>query len=190
MEARVVVVGTSLGGLSALKVLLSGLPKEFRPPIVIVQHRGKTTNDELANLLEAQTTLPVSEPNDKEALEDGHVYVAPADYHLLVERGSLALSIDAPVNHARPSIDVLFESAAEAYGSGVIGVVLTGANQDGARGCARIKEQSGVVLVQDAKDAESSAMPAAAIAATTVDKVLPLSEIPTVLCDLCLERGK
>jgi len=190
MEPRVVVVGTSLGGVSALKVLLSGLPEEFRPPIVIVQHRGKAANDMLAKLLGEETRLPVSEPNDKEALEPGHVYVAPADYHLLVERGSFALSTEAPVNHARPSIDVLFESAAEAYGTGVIGVVLTGANQDGARGCARIKEQRGVVLVQDAEGAESSAMPAAAIAATHVDKVLPLSEIPAVLCDLCLERGK
>lgn len=186
MGVSVVVVGTSLGGLSALKVLLSGLPKEFRPPIVIVQHRGKMS-DSVPNVLRAQTPLPVSEPNDKEALEPGHVYVAPADYHLLVEPGNLALSTDAPVNYARPSVDVLFESAAEAYGRGVIGVVLTGANHDGAKGCVRIKERGGVVLVQDVKDAESGAMPAAAIAATNVDRVLPLSELSSVLADLCRE---
>ncbi len=190
MAAKVVVVGTSLGGLSALKVVLSGLPREFPLPIVIVQHRGKTADDALTNLLGAETLLSVSEPNDKEALEPGHVYVAPADYHLLVEPGSLALSTEAPVNCSRPSIDVLFESAAEAYGSSVVGVVLTGANQDGARGSARIKERGGVVLVQDAATAEGSAMPTAAIAATNVDKVLPLSEIPTVLADLCREPGR
>lgn len=190
MGVSVVVVGTSLGGLSALRVLLSGLPKEFRPAIVIVQHRGKPADDALANILGAETSLPVSEPNDKEVLEPGHVYVAPADYHLLVEPGSLALSIDAPVNHARPSIDVLFESAADAYGSGVVGVILTGANQDGARGCARIKERGGVVLVQDAESAESCAMPAAAIAATNPDKVLSLSALPSVLADLCREPGR
>jgi two-component system chemotaxis response regulator CheB len=170
--------------------LLSGLPKEFQPPIVIVQHRGKTVDNSLVRLLGRETPLPVSEPNDKEVLELGHIYVAPADYHLLVEPGSLALSTDSPVNYARPSIDMLFESAAEAYGSSVIGVLLTGANRDGANGCARIKERGGVVLVQNPAGAESSAMPAAAIAATSVDRVLPLSEIPSVLAELCRESGR
>jgi two-component system, chemotaxis family, protein-glutamate methylesterase/glutaminase len=190
MGVSVVVVGTSLGGLSAMKVLLSGLPREFRPPIVIVQHRGKTADDALVELLRKQTPLPVSEPNDKELLEARHVYIAPADYHLLVEPKSLALSTEAPVNYARPSIDVLFESAAETHGSGVIGVVLTGANEDGATGAARIKQRGGVVLVQDVASAEATAMPAAVIAATSVDKVVPLAELPAVLSDLCLKRGK
>jgi two-component system, chemotaxis family, protein-glutamate methylesterase/glutaminase len=169
---------------------LSGLPREFRPPIVIVQHRGKTADDALVELLRKQTPLPVSEPNDKELLEARHVYIAPADYHLLVEPKSLALSTEAPVNYARPSIDVLFESAAETHGSGVIGVVLTGANEDGATGAARIKQRGGVVLVQDVASAEATAMPAAVIAATSVDKVVPLAELPAVLSDLCLKRGK
>lgn len=189
MGVSVVVVGTSLGGLSALKVLLSGLPRDFRPPIIIVQHRGKSPDDALASLLGKETPLPVSEPNDKETLVSGHVYVAPADYHLLVEPGSLALSTDAPVNYARPSVDVLFESAAEAYGSDVVGVILTGANQDGARGCARITERGGVVLVQDAASADAKAMPAAAMAATSAGRVVPLAELPTVLRDLC-RRGE
>jgi two-component system chemotaxis response regulator CheB len=185
MGVSVVVVGTSLGGLSALRVLLSGLPGEFRPPLVVVQHRSKTADDGLVNLLDKETPLSVSEPNDKEPLEPGHVYIGPADYHLLVEPRSLALSTDAPLNHARPSIDVLFESAAESHGSGVVGVVLTGANQDGARGSARIKERGGVVLVQDTASAEATAMPAAAIAAANVDKVAPLSELPAILIKLC-----
>jgi two-component system chemotaxis response regulator CheB len=185
MEAKLVVMGTSLGGLSALTVVLSGLPKEFATPIVIVQHRGKAADDALANILGAQTRLAVSEPNDKETIETGHVYIAPADYHLLVEAGRLALSTEAPINYARPSIDATFESAAETYGRSLIGVVLTGSNDDGARGSARIKQRGGVVLVQDANTAESRAMPAAAAAAAKVDRVVPLSEIPSVLASLC-----
>jgi two-component system, chemotaxis family, protein-glutamate methylesterase/glutaminase len=188
MRVSVAVVGTSLGGLSALKVLLSRLPREFRSPIVIVQHRGKFGDDALAKLLARETPLSVCEPDDKDALEPGRVYVAPADYHLLVESGNLALSTEGPVNHARPSIDVLFESAAHAYGGGVVGVILTGANQDGARGSARIKEHGGIVLVQDPGTAESSVLPAATIAATTVDRVLPMPELAAVLCNLCVER--
>lgn len=185
MVASVVVVGASLGGLSALRVLLSGLPKEFPLPVVIVQHRGKAEDDPLAELLGVDSSLPVSEPDDKQPLETAHAYVAPADYHLLLEPGRLTLSTEAPVNCARPSVDVLFESAADAYGRGVTGVVLTGANQDGARGCARIKARGGVVLVQDPAEAEGSVMPAAAMAATRVDRVLPLSELPTFLATSC-----
>ncbi|MBI5518400.1 MAG: chemotaxis protein CheB [Deltaproteobacteria bacterium] len=187
MGVSVVVVGASLGGFSALKVLLSGLPKDFGAPIVIVQHRGKTADGALADLLGEETPLPVSEPNDKDPLAAGRVYVAPADYHLLVEPGHLALSMDAPVGHSRPSIDILFESAAEAYGSLVVAVLLTGANEDGARGCMRVKERGGVVLVEDPADARSSVMPAAAIRTTIVDRVLPLSELPSVLAQLCRE---
>jgi two-component system chemotaxis response regulator CheB len=190
MRVSVVVVGTSLGGLSAMRVLLAGLPREFRPPIVIVQHRGKTADDALLTLLRKETFLSVCEPNDKEPLESGRVYIAPADYHLLVERNNLALSTEAPVNHARPSIDILFESAAESHGRGVVGVVLTGANEDGATGAARIKERGGVMLVQDAASAEAPAMPAAAIATTNIDKIVPLAELAAVLSDLCAERGK
>ncbi len=150
MAVSVVVVGTSLGGLTAMKVLLSGLPRGFQPPVVVVQHRIKTADDALVNLLAKETPLSVSEPNDKEPLESGHVYLAPADYHLLLERGFLTLSTEAPVNHARPSIDVLFESAAVTHGRGVVGVILTGSNHDGAIGSTRIKERGGALLVQDA----------------------------------------
>jgi two-component system chemotaxis response regulator CheB len=187
MKVSVIVVGASLDGPSGLRYLLSELPKEFSPPIVIVQHRGKTNDKALADFLGETAPFPVLEPNDKDPLEAGHAYVAPADYHLLVEPGSLALSTEGPVNHSRPSIDVLFESAAEAYGSAVIGVILSGASTDGARGCARIKERGGVVLVQEVEDSKRSVMPAAAIAATNVDQVLPLSKLATVLRNLCRE---
>ena len=190
MRVSVVVVGTSLGGLSAMRVLLSGLPREFQPPVVVVQHRIKTADDALVNLLAKETPLSVSEPNDKEPLESGHVYLAPADYHLLLERGFLTLSTEAPVNHARPSIDVLFESAAVTHGRGVVGVILTGSNHDGAIGSTRIKERGGALLVQDAASAEAAAMPAAVIAATKIDKIVPLSELSAALIDLCRERGR
>lgn len=177
-----VVIGTSLGGLRALEAVLCGLPRGFPLPIVIVQHRGKAADAALAAVLRERTTLPVSEPMDKETLLPGHVYVAPADYHLLVDRDGLALSTDAPVCHARPSIDVLFESAAEARGSGVVGVVLTGSNEDGARGAARIKQRGGRVVVEDPATAESPIMPRAA--APSADAVLPLAQIAVWLAHL------
>jgi two-component system chemotaxis response regulator CheB len=184
MTPAVVVIGTSLGGLHALQVVLGGLPRGFALPIVIVQHRGKHPDDGLSRLLRAHCGLKVSEPLDKERIDPGHVYVAPADYHLLVERGFLALSTEAPVNYARPAIDVLFESAAQSYGGGVIGVVLTGANHDGAAGAARIQARGGRVLVQDPASAESGPMPLAALAATGVTPT-PLHEIAAELAALC-----
>src|SRR5207247_10114796 len=123
---------------------------------------------------------------DKTAIEPRHVYIAPSDYHLLVEAGSFALSVDERVQHARPSIDVLFESAADAYGDRVIGVILTGANEDGAAGLARTKARGGIAVVQDPSQAERRTMPDAAIAATVADAVLPLDQIGPFLYGLCV----
>jgi two-component system chemotaxis response regulator CheB len=181
----VVVIGTSLGGLSALTTLLRAIPKHFAVPVAIVQHRGKGEDDSLERLLAAQTSLRLTEPEDKERLQPGHVYIAPADYHLLVERDSLALSTAAPHTYARPSIDLLFESAADSHGKGVLGVVLTGANHDGAQGVLRIKARGGSVFVQDPATAQSPVMPAAALAATSVDAVLPLPELCRRLVAVC-----
>ena len=167
---EIVVIGTSLGGLEALRTLLAGLPSSFCVPVVIVQHRGKESEDTLTPLLQRRCPLVIEEAEDKQTIVPGYVYLAPRDYHLLVEPGRFALSSDAAVNQARPSIDVLFESAADAYGSAVIGVILTGANADGARGAARIKQRGGLVVVQDPATAEARAMPDAALAATTVDR--------------------
>jgi two-component system chemotaxis response regulator CheB len=187
--ATIVVVGTSLGGLVALSTLLRNIPRDFPAPIAIVQHRARTEDDALERLLAGQAALQVVEPEDKEPLAPGRVYLAPADYHLLIERTWVALSTAAPESYARPSIDLLFESAADSHGAGVVGVVLTGSNSDGARGCQRIKARGGRVFVQDPATAQSSAMPAAAVAATRVDAVLPLPELCQELIASCRRRG-
>jgi two-component system, chemotaxis family, protein-glutamate methylesterase/glutaminase len=177
VNRRIVVVGASSGGLKALQLLLSQLSENFLTPIVIVQHRTKNSDSELCDFLAGQSPLPLSEPDDKEPICDGHVYLAPGDYHLLIENESFALSIDVPVASARPSIDVLFESAADAFGDGVVGIILTGANRDGARGLAKIRSRGGLTMVEDPKVAAYPEMPRAALAACDVDWVLPLSEI-------------
>ena len=181
MLYEIVVVGASLGGLNALKVLLRGLPAQFPLPVAIVQHQGPGTGGRLAQLLQTYANLPVVEPDDKEAIVPGRVYLAPAGYHLLVEPGSFALSTAAPESYARPSIDVLFESAAESYGEKVIGVALTSSSRDGARGMARIKERGGLALVQDPATAESPVLPNAVLASTKVDRVLPLRKLAAFL---------
>jgi two-component system chemotaxis response regulator CheB len=174
---EIVVVGASTGGLRALQVLLSELPEEFSLPLVMVQHRGKDVEIGLCEFLARSSRLPVTEPEDKEPLLPSHVYLAPRDYHLLVQSGSFALSTDAPVGFARPSIDVLFESVADEYRERAVGVILTGANHDGARGLARIKEQGGLTLVEDPLTAACRDMPDAAINLTKVDRILPLQDL-------------
>jgi two-component system chemotaxis response regulator CheB len=182
---EVIVVGTSWGGLDAVSRLLDGLRDDVRQPIVVAQHRSVDSEEgALAHLLSHHTKRVVCDPDDKTQLEDDHVYIAPPDYHILLERGHVALSTDEPVQFARPSIDVLFESAADAYGERAIGIVLTGANTDGARGLAKIKELGGVAIVQDPGTSTRRAMPDAAIAATAADAVLPLEEIPKFLYGL------
>ena len=185
MRPAIVVVGTSLGGLHALREVLGGLPSSFSTPVVIAQHRVKQGGGDLAGLLQAACPLRVCEPEDKQPLTPGWVYLAPPDYHLLVEPGFLALSTEAPVNHARPSLDVLFETAADAYGPGVIGVVLTGSNDDGARGARRIQQRSGTVIIQDPTAAVSGIMPAAAQARTGIIRTYALNQIPPLLVELC-----
>jgi two-component system chemotaxis response regulator CheB len=185
MAFEIVVIGASYGGLSALQVILPEFSPEFLLPVVIVQHRRKDANDGLCEYLRKRSRLPLTEPEDKEAVEPGHVYLAPSDYHLLIERSIFTLSTESPVGYARPSIDVLFESAADVYRERIIGVILTGANGDGARGLSRIKSLGGLTVVQDPLDAESRIMPEAAIEATEVDRILPLSEIAPFLNELC-----
>ena len=131
-------IGTSWGGLSALREIVGGLPPDFAIPVVLVQHRHRQSDHVLPTLLQDRTRLSVCEVEDKMPIESGRVYVAPADYHLLVERGHFSLSTDEPVRYSRPSIDVTFQSAADSYGAHVVGVVLTGANSDGAPGLRRI----------------------------------------------------
>ena len=181
-RGRLVVIGTSLGGLTALPAVLRGLPRDFRCPVVVVQHRAIDTDDQsLAAVLQRGCPLELREVEDKDPLTPGRVYLAPADYHVLVDDGHLTLSTEARVLHARPSIDLLFESAAEAYRKRVVGVVLTGASRDGALGCQAIKRHGGVVLVQDPSTAESRVMPGAAIEVGAADRVLTLPQLAQAL---------
>lgn len=172
----VVVIGTSAGGLRALEKVLGKLPADFAVPIVAVQHRSRAS-DAYSDIMRAAVALPVHEAEDKEPMRTPGVYFAPPDYHLLLEPGTFALSTDGPVLFSRPSIDVLFESAADAYGGRVLAVLLTGANHDGSRGLERIRAAGGISIVQDPRTAESAEMPSAAIALGAVDRILPLAEI-------------
>lgn len=186
MSYEVIAVGASWGGLQAVGTLLEGIPNELDQPIVVAQHRSaESSRGVLESLLQRHIRRPVCEPADKEPIELSHVYVAPPDYHLLVDAGRFALSVDARVQFARPSIDVLFESVAEAYRDRAIGIVLTGANEDGAAGLAAIKRNGGVSIVQDPRTATRRAMPDAALAAAAADAVLPLEEIGPFLYGLC-----
>jgi two-component system chemotaxis response regulator CheB len=173
----VVVIGSSTGGLHAMRTVLAGLPPALPAPVVLVQHRQPGQPDVLSTLLARRSPLPVEEACDKTDLKPGRVVLAPSGYHLLVEEGHVALSTDEEVQFSRPSLDVAFESAAEAYGPGVVGVVLTGANPDGAAGLAKVRARGGFAVVQDPETAERPEMPRAAIAAARPQAVVGLEEI-------------
>ena len=177
MLAGIVVVGASWGGLQALTALVKGFPKEFPLPLVLVQHRSRDSTSALAELLQDATALCVCEAEDKAPVVPGHVHIAPPDYHLLIDGETFALSTEAPYRYSRPSIDITFESASIAFGAGTIGVVLTGANQDGSEGLRRIVRFGGTAVIQDPATAESPTMPRAALAAVPTATVLPIDGI-------------
>jgi two-component system chemotaxis response regulator CheB len=174
---ELVVIGTSWGGLHAMRKVLLGLPPRFDVPIIVVQHRHRDSDHLLVALLQEHTKLRVVEVEDKTEIEPATVYVAPPDYHVLVDRGAFALSTDEPVRYSRPSIDVTFESAADAYAATAIGVIMTGANDDGSRGLRRIADRGGRPIVQDPTTADSAVMPAAALRAVPNADVVPLEEL-------------
>jgi len=182
---ELIVIGGSLGGMQALETILGGVPGDFSVPIAVVLHRRRSSAENLPWLIEQSTELKVVDAEDKQAVRAGTAYLAPADYHLLVERDAFALSVDEAVRYSRPSIDVLFESAADAYAPSVIAIVLTGANSDGARGALRIRRGGGMVLAQDPATAEAPVMPQAAIDAGAVDRILRLEEIAPFLIECC-----
>jgi two-component system chemotaxis response regulator CheB len=179
-----VAIGASWGGLHAIETVLSALPEDFGAPIVIAQHRQIDSDGMLVRLLDARCSLTVCDAEDKQGLEPGTVLVAPPDYHLLVEADTVALSVDAPLNFSRPSIDILFSSAADAYGARMAGVILTGANADGALGLAQIAGRGGTAIVQDPQTAERREMPEAALWAVPEARVLQLDEIGPALAQL------
>ena len=178
-----IAVGASWGGLKALRAIAHGLPAHFRVPITFVQHRSKESGA-LRDLLQDCTSLIVCEVEDKQPIMGGYVYLAPPDYHLLVDGDEFSLSVDEPVRYSRPSIDVFFESVAERFGRAAVGVVLTGANDDGAVGLRRIVTLGGVGVVQDPRTAESPIMPRAALRAVPAALTLPLERMPPYLISL------
>jgi two-component system, chemotaxis family, protein-glutamate methylesterase/glutaminase len=186
---EIIVVGTSWGGLSALHELIAGLPVGFGIPVVAVQHRHRESGQMLTSLLQDRTRLGVCEVEDKAPIVAGNVYVAPPDYHLLIERGFFSLSTDEPVQFSRPSIDVTFVSAADTYGSRAVGVVLTGANADGSRGLKRIFDRGGLALVQSPRTAESPTMPAAALRCVPEARALTIKEIAATLASLSMPNA-
>jgi two-component system, chemotaxis family, protein-glutamate methylesterase/glutaminase len=182
---KAIVIGISTGGIGTLKPLLGALPADFPLPVIVVQHLSRDTGDKLATLLDGLCAIRVKEADEQESPAGGCVYLAPANYHLLIEPdGSFGFSTDPPVNFSRPSADVLFETAAEAFGRGLIGVVLTGAGADGSEGLKRIKENGGVAVVQDPQDATASSMPKHAIMAVSPDYVVSLAALPQLFITL------
>ena len=181
-KAEAIVIGASAGALEALSSILPLLPVNYGLPVIIVVHVPPDKKSIMAELFQAKCDIEVHEAEDKEPIRGGTVYFAPPDYHLLVETDkSLSLSNDEPVLYSRPSLDVLFESAADAYGAALIGIVLTGASRDGAQGMRAVVEGGGVALVQDPKDAFASAMPEAAIEICPSARVMSVSAIAAYL---------
>ncbi len=182
-----VVIGCSAGGLLALEQLLGGLLPALPQPFLVCCHTGSSSVELMCELLARHAAMPVLEARERETPRAGTVYVAPSGYHLLVETdGRFALSVDPRVSFARPSIDVLFTSAAEAYGRHLVGVILTGANSDGAAGLAVVRARGGLAIVQRPDDAESPAMPQAALDRAGADHCLPLAAIAPLLNRICL----
>lgn len=188
---QAIVIGTSAGGLIALSSLLENLPVNYPIPIIIVQHRSKEPRDLLEEILQGKCKMKVKQADEKEKIESGFIYIAPPDYHLLIEKDfTFSLTADEAVLYSRPSIDVLFESAASVYKDKLIGIILTGANSDGANGLRRIAENNGLTIVQTPDDAQFSVMPLAAIATQKVNFILSLLKIQSFLLNISDKNEK
>lgn len=184
LRFKIVVVGASWGGIDAATRIFSELPKNFPVPIVLVQHQRAAVRNRLASLFASKISLKVVAPEHGTELEPGGLFVAPPGYHCLVEKGgSLALALYRPVHYCRPAIDELFFSAGYVYGRGVMAVLLTGANEDGATGMQYIKRRGGMTVAQDPADSESPIMPQSAIDMGGVDEVLPLADVASFISD-------
>ncbi|AZF21642.1 MULTISPECIES: chemotaxis protein CheB [unclassified Pseudomonas] len=180
-----IVVGASAGGVEALLSIFGRLPNTFGLPIIAVLHLPDERRSQLAEVFARRLRIPVKEARDKESIEAGTLYFAGPGYHLSVEHDrSLSLSQEDRVHHSRPAIDFLFASAADAYGRGLLAILLTGANQDGARGLAHVKQSGGITVVQDPAEARIAVMPLAALALHTPDHILSLSQIGSLLASL------
>jgi len=185
-----IVIGVSAGGMEALPAVLSPLPPDFPIPVIVVQHMSPDSDDGFfIEYLNKHLGLKVKQADEREQIVGGAVYVAPADYHLLIENDkTFSLSVDERVKYSRPSIDVLFETAVEAYGPELIGIILTGASSDGACGLKMIKDRGGLTIVQDPETAKSNLMPLSAIETAPIDHILALEDIPKLLLELGVKR--
>jgi len=191
MQYQAIVIGTSAGGLNALKVLFSLLSNDFSIPILVVQHISSHSDNYLTTYLNNLCNLNIKEADDKEKIKPGYVYFSPPNFHMMVEDDkSISFSVDQKVNFARPSIDVLFETAVYAYCPALIGIVLTGANNDGAKGLKLIKDNGGLAIVQNPKTAEAKAMPQEAIKASKTNNILELEKIVELLNKLDKDQKK
>lgn len=189
-KIKAVVIGTSAGGLRALKCIIEKLPAQFDIPILIVQHLSPQSGSFLPNYLGQFTHLQVKEAEPNEPILNGYVYIAPANYHLLVEKDKkLSLTVDEKVNFSRPSIDLLFESAAEAFLDQLLAILLTGANNDGANGIIRIHQLGGTTIAQHPESAEVKTMPQSAIETGNIDWVLHLNEISVFLSQMAEKKS-
>jgi two-component system, chemotaxis family, protein-glutamate methylesterase/glutaminase len=187
---QAVVIGASAGGTTALQKILPFLPEDFPLPVVIAQHLHPLQDGAAIIHYSGGSALTVKDADEKDLIRAGFVYFAPPNYHLLIEDDhTFSLSVDAKVHFTRPSVDVLFESAADAYGAGLIGIILSGANQDGAAGLLRIKQRGGLTIVQDPQDADMSYMPKAAIASAHPDHILAADKICKILIELTTSRA-
>lgn len=188
-KPQAVVIGASSGGVHALKILLQGLPADFQPAVIVVLHSAARDHQNLAQHYATVCALPVSEAVERTAVLPGHVYLAPPGYHLLVEHGPrFALSVDPKVCHVRPAADVLFHSAADVWRDALVGVILTGANEDGAQGAVDIRSRGGCVVIQDPASAEFAVMPQSALRLAGADHVVSLEQMAALLNQLCGEN--
>ncbi|MEW5820807.1 MAG: chemotaxis protein CheB [Cyanobacteriota bacterium] len=188
MSYELIVIGCSLGGVETLQNFLNGINKDFPLPIVIVLHRNDDSHSTLDSLLQKSSPLTVIEVEDKDPILPQTVYLAPPGYHLLVEKGFFSLSTDAPELFSRPSINVLFESAAENYAEKLIGIILTGNNRDGAKGLSIIKQSGGLTIAENPETAIAETMPLEAIKYTKVDKILNITDISSFLNNMFLNQ--
>ncbi|MFV0358081.1 MAG: chemotaxis protein CheB [Bacteroides thetaiotaomicron] len=185
MSEQAIVIGASAGGFKALEKLITGLKPSLTLPVIVVSHIASKAENYIVTYLNDKTDIRVKEVSEKEQIKGGTVYFAPPNYHVLVERNkSLSLTTEKPVSYARPSIDVLFETAAETYLDKLWGIILTGANSDGENGCRAIKKWGGYVLVQDPAEAEYQEMPMAVIRAGLQDRIVTIGEMVDLINEI------
>ncbi|MCD4773663.1 MAG: chemotaxis protein CheB [Bacteroidales bacterium] len=191
MQYQAIVIGTSAGGLNALKIVFSSLHENFSIPILVVQHISSHSDNYITKFFNNLCMLNVKEADEKEKIEPGNIYFAPPNFHMMVEEDkSISLSVDKKVNFSRPSIDVLFETAVYAYCPALIGIILTGANNDGAKGLKLINDNGGLTIAQNPKTAETRTMPQEAINISKTNNILDLEEIGKFLNKIDKDQKK